>query len=124
VSWPPTIGEPLPRNALVANVRYKLTTYSLNMHHSAGGPKARGFEEILSITLADVDHLIEAIETGVRTSPVKAVRGNAPYGILCEVQIPVRGLRTHAQRVVAVTTAWQLSGSAAIPRLVNAYIRG
>jgi len=77
----------------------------LNLDHEIGGPKAQAFQRILGIELADVDYLAEALQAGVRRAPIS---DNALFGVLCEVRIPVAGLREHQDRVVAVTTAWEL----------------
>ena len=124
VSWPPKIDEPLPRAELAFGVRHKLTTYALAPEHPAGGPKARGFATILSITAEDVDHLVTEVENGVLTCGVSAIRANPPYGYLCEVKVPVRGLRRHSERRVDVITSWELLAADTAPRLVTAYIKG
>lgn len=78
---------------------------------------------ILGITAHDVDYLAETFEKAIGHIPITAVRDNAPYGLLCEVQIPARGLRDRRNRCVMVTTAWQLADSTTPPRLVSAYIK-
>jgi hypothetical protein len=123
VDWHPTIGEPLPCPDQVTGVRHKLQTYTLNPEHVAGGPKARGFRMILGITVHDLDYLVEELEKAIRHAPVTAIRDNAPHGLLCEVQIPVRGVRDQRSRCVPVITAWQLANLTAPPRLVSAYIK-
>jgi hypothetical protein len=42
--------------------------------------------------------------------------------VLCEVRIGVAGLREHRDRVVSVTTSWELRHAGDRPRLVTAYI--
>jgi hypothetical protein len=120
----PTLGEILPRAAEAFGVRYKLETYSLGPTHKEGGLKARGFEQILAITLADIDYLEGAIYTGAVVVPISEVRDNVPWGIKCAVIVPVRGLREKTGRVVDVTTVWQFDKPDAPPRLVSAYIDG
>jgi hypothetical protein len=61
---------------------------------------------------------------GVLQAPVTDVRDNAPFGVLCEIRIPVAGLREHKDRSVAVTTSWELRRPDDPPRLVTAYIDG
>jgi Domain of unknown function (DUF6883) len=124
VSWPPTIGEPLPRASEAHGIREKLAAYCLDLEHEVGGAKARGFAQILGIGIADIAYLVQALHTGVREAPVTDVRDNAPYGMLCEVRIPVRGLGNRAARVELVTTSWELRDPDASPRLVTAYIDG
>jgi hypothetical protein len=120
--WPPTIGRPLPRCDDACGVQEKLAAYCLNEDHEIGATKARGFLQILGITLADIDYLDDALRDGVRHAPVARVRDNAPFGPLCEVPIAVRGLSQHQDRVAVVTTSWELRHAEDPPRLVTAYI--
>lgn len=78
---------------------------------------------ILGITAHDLDYLVEELEKAIRHAPVTAIRDNSPHGLLCEVQIPVRGVRDQRNRCVLVTTAWQLANLTTPPRLVSAYIK-
>jgi hypothetical protein len=50
----------------------------------------------LGITLADVGHLANTLRIGVLDAPISDVRGNAPYGLLCEVCVSAVGLREKA----------------------------
>ena len=79
--WPPQVGQRLPRAAEAFGVRYKLGTYSLNPTNKDGGPKARGFDRILGITLDDNEYLEGAIQTGILIVPVSSVRDNPPWGV-------------------------------------------
>jgi hypothetical protein len=54
---PPAVGELVPRAAEAFGVRYKLATYSLDVDHKDGGPKAKGFKRILGITIKDIGYL-------------------------------------------------------------------
>lgn len=123
MAWPPEIGKLLPRAAEAVGVRRKLSTYSLDVAHESGGPKARGFEKILGITIRDIDYLEGAIQTGVQLVVVSEVRDRLPHGFVCGVRVPVRGLGAKSDRTGMVTTAWILDGAGAVPRLVNALIR-
>jgi len=105
-------------------VRHKLAAYALAPEHPVGGSKARGFATILGITIDDVDHLTSAITEAVLTCGVSEIRQNPPYGYLCEVRVPVRGLRRHRERQAVVVTSWELAAAEAAPRLVTAYIKG
>lgn len=124
MAWPPTIGEQLPLAEQAFGIREKLAAYCLNLDHEIGGPKAERFQQVLGIGLAELDHLAEALGAGVLGASISDVRDNAPYGVLCEVRIPVAGLREHRDRVVAVTTSWELRHAHDPPRLVTAYIDG
>lgn len=122
MSWPPKIGEPLPRGADAYNVHEKLRDYSLNLAHGVGGDKAVGFLQILGISSDDVEYLAAVLLDGARELPVTAVRGNAPFGLNCNVIVPVRGLGEGADRVANVMTSWELRHEDDRPRLVTAFI--
>lgn len=123
MGWPPEIGDALPRAAEALGVREKLTDYSLDVTHEDGGPKARGFERVLGITIADIDYLEVAIQEGVLRASIGSVRDNSPYGVNCVVDFPVGGRGEKSGRTVDVRTVWELTGAGAPPRLVTAYPR-
>ncbi len=120
--WPPMIGQQIPLAEQAFGIREKLAAYCLNVNHELGEPKARGFQR--GIGLADIDYLAEALQIGVLSAPITDVRGNSPFGVLCEVSIAVAGLRDHRDRAGAVTTSWELRHADDAPRLVTAYIDG
>lgn len=122
MSWPPKVGEPLPRAAEATGLRRKLMTYSLDVTHQDGGPKARGFERILGITTADIDYLEGAILTGILLVALVAVRETS-WGAQCLVMTPLRGRRDKQDRIVNLRTVWEIADRAAPPRLVNAYLK-
>jgi hypothetical protein len=119
----PRVGELLPRGTEAIGVRDKLLRYSLDPTNEIGKPKARGFERILDITIEDIDYLEGAIHAGILALPVSAMRDNPPWGMKCVVDVPVYGLREKRERVVNVRTFWEIAGSDAPPRLVNAYLK-
>jgi len=92
MGWPPQVGEVLPRAAQATGVRYKLATYSLAPDHRDGGPKAKGFAEMLGISLRSIRHLENEIKAGILEVPISATRPNPPHGIHCVVEFPIRGL--------------------------------
>ena len=120
--WAPRLGEPLPRGAEAVGVHHKLETYSLVVSHERGGDKARVFATALGITRRDVDHLAAEILRGLMRQPVTSVE-MTPWGLSCRVRIPVRGVGIHDERVVPVSTGWELRYVGDRPRLVNAYIK-
>jgi hypothetical protein len=96
---------------------------SLDRHHEVGGDKARLFLLVLGITAEDdLGYLSSAILVGVREQPVVAVRPNPPWGVNCNVLIPVRGVRDRGDRQADVLTSWQLRYEGDRPRLVTAYV--
>lgn len=122
MSWPPAIGELLPRAEDAYGILDKLQGYSLNFGHEVGTHKARVFLSVLGITFNDADWLAEQLLVGVCERFVSAVRDNSPHGVLCEVFVPVTGVRELADRTAVVTTSWEYSSPEAAPRLVSAYI--
>lgn len=124
VSWPPRIGERLPNAQAAFGIQEKLIAYCLNLDHEIGAAKAKGFQTILGIGVADGEYLADALAAGVLHEPITNIRVNPPYGVLCEVQIQVAGLREHQDRVAGVTTSWELRHVQDPPRLVTAYIDG
>lgn len=122
MSWPPTIGEPLPRAGDAYGVESKLRAYSLNQEHEIGAHKARVFRQMLGIDLDDVEYLADQLLAGVRGVGISDVRDNAPYGVLCEVLVSVLGIGAAVGQTVPVTTSWEYRSSEDAPRLVSAYI--
>ncbi|HWY19530.1 MAG TPA: hypothetical protein VNY27_12580 [Solirubrobacteraceae bacterium] len=120
---PPAVGEPLPRAAEALGIRDKLETYSLDVNHKSGGPKARGFERILGITIMHIDYLEGTILTGILTVPVSSVRDKPPWGVECVVVVPVRGRGEKSGRVVDVRTAWLLPDAGGPPQMTTAFPR-
>jgi hypothetical protein len=63
-----------------------------------------------------------AIETGILVAAISAVRLRHPWGVHCEVRLPVCGPGAKSGRVIEVRTAWELTDASAAPQLINAYI--
>ena len=120
MSWPPQIGELLPRAEDAYGVQEKLLNYSLKAGHPRG--KAEAFAQVLAVTAEDLDYVAEALLGAVRTTPVSGVRPAGAHGYHCEVIVQVRGLRDRADRVANVLTAWQIRWEGDPPRLITAYI--
>ncbi len=118
---PPAVGGLLPRAAEAFGVRRKLARYSLDTTHEDGGPKARGFELILGITIEAIDYLEAQIMARVLETPISEVRDNGPYGLKCTVDMPIAGMGAKAGRVANVRTVWAFDQPGNPPRLVNAY---
>jgi uncharacterized protein DUF6883 len=122
MGWPPRVGELLPRAEEAFGVREKLATYSLSLDHHRGGSKARGFEAVLGISMASVDHLEAEIQTGILKTPITAIRKNPPHGINCVVDFPIRGVGKRSAIAEQVRTVWLVRREAP-PRLVSAYLK-
>jgi hypothetical protein len=122
-SWPPRVGDLLPRGAEAFGVRDKLESYSLNRAHKDGGPKARGFERILGIAIDDIDYLEAQITSGVLQAPIASIREKPPHGTHYVVELPVVGIGPHSGRTANVRTVWEIAEPGDHPRLVSAYIK-
>jgi hypothetical protein len=123
VTWPPKPRERLPGAEKAVNVREKLLDYSLNTAHKDGGPKARGFERILGITIADIDYLEAAILDGIGETPIGSVRHNPPYGYNCVGDFELGGRGEMSERVVELRTVWRIAEAGSPPHMTTAYLR-
>ena len=97
VSWPPQVGELLPRAEDAYGVHEKLVEYSLKVGHPMR--KAAEFARMLAVTADDLEYVAEALLSGLHTTPVSGVRPAGVHGFHCEVIVQVRGLRDRADRV-------------------------
>ncbi len=104
-------------------MRHKLATYSLNINHRDGGPKAKGFVMVLGITIESIAHLESKIHRGIRVALIKEVVPSADRGLKCVLEFPVRGAGAHANRRVNLRTIWHFSNALAAPRLVTAFLK-
>lgn len=104
-------------------MRRKLAGYSLNPAHRRGGPKARGFERILGITIEDLGYLEAAVQAGVLSVPVTSVRHNPPYGFNCVVEFPLSGTGAKSSRSANLRTVWRIGSPGAPPHLNTAFLK-
>jgi filamentous hemagglutinin len=121
MSWPPKVGVLLPRADQAIGVREKLVRYALDRTHEHGGAKARGFEQILGITLDDADYLEEEIRAKILSNPIQGVRSAKFSGYNCVVEIPIRGLGRRRGRLISVRTVWFLANAGDRPRLTTVF---
>ena len=117
------MGEHLPRADEALGVRYKLETYSLDITHRGGGPKAKGFALILGITVDAIVVLEDQIHEGIHSYPIKAVAENQPYGLNCVVEFPISGAGRYSDRVALLRTVWELTDPFQPPRMINAFLK-
>jgi hypothetical protein len=114
VSWPPEVGEPLPRAAEAWSQAHEWSDWILS--ERGHGPE---FERVLHVTLEQVDVLWEAIAAAVLLESVSKVIDRGEHGITCRVDV---GL-TIAGRSAPIRTAWHFADADSAPRLVSAYPR-
>lgn len=113
----------MPHAEEAFGVRTKLIGYSLRPGHITGGPKARGFELILGITVEEIDYLEAEIYAGILTNAITSVRNNPPFGTTCVVELPLRGLASRRHRIVDLRTVWLVADALVAPRLTSAFLK-
>lgn len=116
-------GDSLPQSPEVAGVIEKLTGYCLAPDHPVGTHKARVFRRLLGFEQRDADELAVRLLVAVRGgAPIKDVRDNDPYGVLCDVRVSVDGIHQCRGCSAFVVTVWELRTPDSPLRLVTAYV--
>jgi hypothetical protein len=113
VSWPPKIGEPLPRADEVWHEPVKLERWIL-----AERGHGKEWRRIFRVGLEDHDRVWEAIVSAVEGARIITVRDKGADGIVCGVEVEL----TIVDRSAPVTMSWHYTTDVAAPRLVTAYI--
>ncbi|MSP40795.1 MAG: hypothetical protein EXR70_20100 [Deltaproteobacteria bacterium] len=101
-----------------ADLGTKIEDYVLNLRHWEGRHKARVFESVLGITLANREVLRQAILSAAENSEDAEPLGNNGHG---EVYISRFPLETQRGRAT-VLTVWIIRDGEDFPRLVSCYI--
>jgi hypothetical protein len=101
-----------------ADLGTKLEDYVLNPRHREGRHKARLFESVLGITLANIGVLRQAILSAAENSEDVEPLGNNGHGDVYVLRFP---LETE-KRTATVLTAWIVRDGEDFPRLVTCYI--
>jgi hypothetical protein len=114
MSWPPKVGEPLPRADDAWSEAHKWSGWILAKR--GHGPELR---RVLQVRLEDVAVLWEGIVERIRVDPVTGVRDLGPHGLNCHVDVVL----TIADRTANIRTVWNYVGPGTAPRLVSAYPR-
>lgn len=122
--WPPREGELLPRFDEPVGIEEKLRRYSLVLDHERGGPKAKGFLEMLGIDLTGIDYLEREIRRGIARTPILKVRCITPDEASCTVQFLIAGPGRYSHRTAALRTGWAFDSPASPPRMTTAFLRG
>lgn len=113
MTWPPQIGDPLPRADQAWFEPVKLDDWIL-------GEDGHGKEwrRVFHVGLEDRERVWEAIASAVRNAPIATVRNRGFKGIVCSVKVEL----TIGERTAPVTVGWHYASEKAAPRLVTAYI--
>jgi hypothetical protein len=96
----------------------KLEDYSLNPLHREGRHKARVFESVLGITLANAEVLRAAIRSAAASSDEAQARGDNGFGEVFNL----RFVMSSGPAKATVMTAWIVRRNENFPRLTTCYI--
>jgi hypothetical protein len=122
--WPPRTGELLTRCDEPEGIEEKLRNYSLVLDHEDGGPKARGFRDMLGIGPGSADYLERQIREGITHTPITLVRPLPSGAVACTVQFHIAGRGRYIQRTASLRTVWVVDTPTAPPQLITAFLRG
>ena len=100
------------------NLGTKLEDYSLNSLHHEGRNKARVFDSVLGITLANADVLRDALLNAAANSDYAEPRGDNGFGHGYVVRFPL----TTTKGMATVLSAWIIRHGEDFPRLTTCYI--
>lgn len=96
----------------------KLEDYVLNPRHWEGRHKAKVFDSVLGISLANRELLRHAILSAAETSDQAEPLGNNGHGEVYVLRFPVETARGHT----TVLTVWIIQNGEDFPRLVSCYM--
>jgi hypothetical protein len=105
-------------NGSRADLGAKLEDYTLNPLHRDGKNKARVFDAVLGITLANADVLRHALLDAAANSRQAQSRGDNGFG---EVYV-LRFSLTTAKGTATILSAWIIRHGEDFPRLTTCYI--
>ena len=101
-----------------ADLGTKIEDYVLNPRHREGRHKARLFESVLGITLANDAMLRQAILSAAENSDDAEPLGNNGHGEVYILGFPVETRRGRA----TILTVWIIRDGEDFPRLITRYI--
>ena len=105
-------------NGIKAELGTKIEDYVLNPLHRDGRNKARVFEAILGITLADAPLLRRALLDAAATSDDAEAKGDNGFGEVYVLRFPM----TTAKGSATILSAWVIRHGEDFPRLTTCYI--
>ena len=101
-----------------ADLGTKLEDYTLDPLHRDGRHKARVFESVLGISLANADVLRDALREAARLSDTVVCKGDNGFGEMFVLRFPLRTDKGTA----TVLSAWIIRHGEDFPRLATCYI--
>ena len=102
-----------------ADLGTKIEDYLLNPLHREGRHKARVFESVLGITLANADWLRSALRNAAANSTLAISRGSNGFGDVYSLRLPIATDSGSA----TVLSVWIIREGERFPRLVTCFIR-
>ena len=105
-------------NGVHAELGTKLEDYTLNSRHRDGRNKARVFESVLGITLANADVLRRALFDAAANSNHVESKGDNGFGAVYVLRFPL----TTTKGTAIVLSAWIIRHGEDFPRLTTCYI--
>jgi len=115
----PAVGDPLPNASTAVIEPNKLVDYALNAQDPVGRHKAIVFERALGIEQGDWEYLRDAILDELPRQPISGSRPplRVDERYTWEVLVPIRGLGAQVDRILLVTTGWEMVEG--VPRLIT-----
>jgi hypothetical protein len=112
MTWPPEVGDPLPRAAEAWCTREKWANWILA--EQGHGPE---WGHVLHVDPSQWEALWEAIAAAVIGALIETVRNLGATGVSCGValELEIEG------RTASVISAWHYGTEGSAPRLVTAY---
>jgi hypothetical protein len=101
-----------------ADLGAKLEDYCLNPSHRQGQHKARVFESVLGITLANAEGLRAALLDAAVNSGTATFKGNNGHGDVYEIRFSF----TTPKATATVLSAWIIRNGEDFPRLITCFI--
>jgi hypothetical protein len=113
MSWPPKLGDPLPRADAVWFETAKLELWIL-----AERGHGHEWERVFHVTVEDSKRVWEAIAAATHDAVIATVRDRGADGVVCGVEVVL----TIGERSAPVIVSWHYASEEAAPRLVTAYV--
>lgn len=113
MTWPPKIGEPLPRAEAVWYEQVKLEDW-IFAERGHGAEWRRVFQ----VGLEDRERVWAAIVAAVQEARIVTIRGGGAKGAVFGMEVEL----TIGERTAPVTICWHYASEDAAPRLVTAYV--
>lgn len=111
MSWPPKVGESLPR---AANAWYTQPKLNWILGDEGHGPE---WEKVFHVGPSDSAKVWEAIASATLGSTIKVVRDRFPFGATCGIEVDIEINNRNAPTIIS----WHYATEIAAPRVVTAF---